>query len=162
MLKTAIEKRLWIAPVLMAAAVLTVTVLHTAPASAGDSNRDLIIAAFNNDLQGVKASMSKGASVDTHDRYGKTTLMWAVVNENMEMVKYLVSKGADVNARDVEGTTPLMWAVVTGNAAIVKFLLSRGADLNARDIYGKTALMCARERGHKRIAAMLSRPVSRH
>ena len=60
----------------------------------------LIWAAYNNNLEMVKALLKKGADVNVVEKNeGKTALIWAAYNENLEMVEALLEKGAN---REIE------------------------------------------------------------
>ncbi|WP_447933209.1 ankyrin repeat domain-containing protein [Wolbachia endosymbiont of Dactylopius coccus] len=120
----------------------------------------------------VKFLLNKGASIETKDRYGQTSLDLAVERGYTDMVKLLrsvqlgrglssavrdvslgrikvlIELGADLEAKDKDGNTPLMNASLIGNLDVVGYLVSKGADIYAKANDGKTALDIARGAGH--------------
>lgn len=75
----------------------------------------LIAAAFNNDIQGVRRSLDGGADVNAVDAYGKTALMPAAEAlesyRKLDIIKLLLKSGADPLIRDPSGLTALEHAV---------------------------------------------------
>jgi hypothetical protein len=69
------------------------------------------------------------ADLQVRDRFGATTLMWAVYNADadLEIVKQLLKEGVDPNARDAKGDTALVWAMRRGNTPAVRILEQAGA-----------------------------------
>jgi len=119
------------------------------------SDHELLTAVIHGKTKTVVSLLRDGANVDSHDRYGKTALMWAILKGRPALARYLVEQGANVNARDWENTTSLMWAVVTGDSDMVKFLIDNNAHLHVKDMYGDTALGMALKRGRDEIAEIL-------
>jgi len=79
-----------------------------------------------------QAFLDAKADLQVRDRFGATTLMWAVYNADadLEIVRQLLKEGVDPNARDVKGDTALVWAMRRGNTGAVRILEQSGA---ARD-----------------------------
>jgi hypothetical protein len=68
----------------------------------------------------------------------------------------LVDAGISVDLRDERQQTALMLAAWAGRAESVTTLLELGADPHAKDADGVTAMDKAQEKGHTRIAELLS------
>ena len=79
---------------------------------------DLRRPALADDLNAVRAQLSKRANVNEIARDGSTALLWAVYNGNVEMTRTLLAAGAPVNAPNHYGITPLLQAARTGDATL--------------------------------------------
>lgn len=66
----------------------------------------------NFSIQEVEESLKAGASVDAHNAFNQTILMYAINRGNIDMVKFLITNGADINTIDIDGNTPLMYAAI--------------------------------------------------
>ena len=64
------------------------------------NGQDLINAAKNGNIAGVKALLAKGADVNAKANNGGTALIAASEHGHLEVVKALLAKGADVNAEN--------------------------------------------------------------
>jgi uncharacterized protein len=111
----------------------------------GDGSTALHWAAFNDDLDLVKALIAAGANVKVTTREGAITpLFMACQNGNAAMIEVLLKAGAGANSVKANGTTALMMAAASGSAPAVKVLLDHGATVNAKEsVHGQTALMFA-------------------
>ncbi|MEM7180447.1 MAG: ankyrin repeat domain-containing protein [Spirochaetota bacterium] len=90
-------------------------------------NQDLMKSVKDNNIEGVKTALQKGADPNTANKYGNTVLMWASFEGYEEIVKELLKAGADVNRRDVYHKSALMFARQKKHYAIEQILLSAGA-----------------------------------
>jgi ankyrin repeat protein len=115
----------------------------------------LMSAAYNGDLELVRALLRRKADLAPVDRMKKTAVLYAAANGHAEVLSALLEHGADVNARYDNELTALMWAAGFGRDDAVKLLLARGAERNARDNRGKTALAIAEEEGRRATAELL-------
>lgn len=136
-------------------------------------------------LDGVKALLARGASVDRGEpRSGQTALMWAAAAGHADVVQTLVELGASVGARTAASTalvyngyryvtappanpdgiivntkqggfTPLLFAAQQGDTATATVLMAAGADVNDTDASGASALVVAAHSGHRAAAALL-------
>ena len=121
--------------------VISITMCLSVAACAQSAADPLIQAIRNNDLNSLKASLAKGADVNTKDARGSTLLMHAAAVGSPEAVKLLLDSGADVNAKnEVEATALILGA---GNAEKARMLVEKGADVNAHSKLGRTPLMIA-------------------
>jgi len=69
------------------------------------------------------------ADLQVRDKFGATTLMWAVYNEdtNPTIVQQILKAGVDPNARDSKGDTAFVWAMRRGNKPAGRLLEQAGA-----------------------------------
>jgi len=51
--------------------------------------------------------LSRGADIDSIDKWGKTALWWAAFNNNLELATFLIAHKANPNISDYLGKTPL-------------------------------------------------------
>jgi ankyrin repeat protein len=113
-------------------------------------------AAYNGDLELVRALLRRKADLAPVDRMKKTAVLYAAANGHAQVLGTLLEQGVvDVNARYDNELTALMWAAGFGHDDAVKLLLARGAERNARDNRGKTALAIAEEEGRQVTADLL-------
>lgn len=61
---------------------------------------DIIDAAYNNDLEKVKALVKNGTDINITNDYDKTALMYAAANGNLEIATLLIKNGADINKNE--------------------------------------------------------------
>jgi N-acyl-D-amino-acid deacylase len=76
-----------------------------------------------------QAFLDAKTNFQIRDRFGATTLMWAVYNADADLgiVKQLLKEGVDPNAQDDRGDTARVWAMRRGNIAAVRLLEQAGA-----------------------------------
>ena len=115
--------------------------------------------AKNGDIDGLKAKLAEGESVDAVDKEKLTPLMHAVQNPKAshDTVRFLIDNGANVNADGgfVDCRTVLGYAVADGDIEKIILLLEAGADVAVVDENGRTALSYATENGDTDIAQQL-------
>lgn len=127
-----------------AASVATVTIESVLRAvhlwRRDDCSAEILDFSRSGDLEGVKAAISHGASVDVRCRINRSTpLICAAKRGYVEMVEYLLDKGAAVNLVNLDGNTALDDARDGGNPDIAELLQRRGA-ASARTISTWTLL----------------------
>ena len=91
--------------------------------------------------EGVRRGCEAGL-VNTYDRYGWTSTMFAIHCKKLHILKILVEYGADLNMTSKNSPTPLMiacWSTNDINQNIVKYLLENGADPSIKNGDGQTA-----------------------
>ena len=74
--------------------------------------------------------IENNAEVDAKDRFGKTTLFWAVETNNFAFVQFLVENGSDINMENARGETLLIKAFKEKSLRKVKKLVALGANIN--------------------------------
>ena len=111
------------------------TVLIDAGADVNAANDDwspLALAAYWNDLVGLRLLLDAGAKNQIKDKdfyRGTSAMAAAAAQGNQEIVEELLGRGFSVNAGDV-----LFQAIGSRKWELVKFLLSRGADPKGEDL----------------------------
>lgn len=101
-----------------------------------------------NDIEGLKKALAKGANVNTRDKNKRSLLLLATINKQVEMATLLTGKGADVNLQDDIQDSPFLYAGATGQTELVRLFLAHGARFDLFNRYNGTALIPACERGH--------------
>lgn len=95
------------------------------PSPAGE----LLVAAKQNNTDGVIVQIHRGASVDkTRSRDGRTPLMIAASLGNFQTVKVLLEAGAQRDLRDNSGKTALDYASAHKHTNVVSLLRSWSAE----------------------------------
>ena len=95
--------------------------------SGADVNEDLLAAARGGDLASVKASIEKGAALETKTSYGQTPLYLAAMNGHQEVVEFLLAKGASVNVSDTFYKAPMLAFVLQRkHYGVAKELIAKG------------------------------------
>ena len=111
-------------------------------AAAAENTGDQLLGEIRKgDLAAVRASLARGADVNSRDAKAATALMYAAIYGDVDFVNLLLEKGADPNASNDLGINALMWAA--GDLAKVRTLVAHGASINARSNSGVTALSVA-------------------
>jgi len=103
----------------------------------------LILAAYNGDINGVNQLIADSADVNACNDEGISALMYASEKGYTEIVKILLYHNADPDLKPANGRTALISATIHNYQEIVYLLLIYGADINASDEYGVTALIYA-------------------
>ena len=101
-----------------------------------DGSSALLYAAYQGDVELVKALLEKGANPDLRNEYGAFALSEAVQAGSQEIVELLLDHKANPNLSNLEGETALMVAARSGNLAAAEALLKAGADVNAKEQWG--------------------------
>lgn len=112
-------------------------------------NAQLIVAARKADFSEIKKYLLQGASPNSRNRLGKTTLYLAIEKNRPDIVQLMLDSGADVNLSSVESVTPLIAASYSGNINIIDLILSKHPNLEATDRLHKSALIYAAGMGHR-------------
>ncbi|MHC4942785.1 MAG: ankyrin repeat domain-containing protein [Planctomycetota bacterium] len=128
--------------------------LFSSPCLSYDLDSDLVGAVIENDLNKAEQLIAKGASPNTKNLMGRTTLHLAAAKGNTKMAELLISKGAELNVPDRYGLTPLHLGATAGEEIII-LLVNKGADVNARDRFGATPLHAAAKSGNENAVLQL-------
>ena len=96
----------------------------------------------------VQVLLSKEASLEANNSFGRTPLHHAAWSGHTSIVELLLTKGASIEAKDKDGWTPLHQSAWGGHTSTAELLLSKGASLDAQDKGGWNPLHCAAWRGH--------------
>jgi len=115
----------------------------------------LMIAAWTQKIQFVRALLDRKADVNHQDKDGDTALHGAALNGDARLLQMLLDNGASPNARNKLGGTPLMWAASYGYDHAVRILLSKGADPRIKDVDGVTAAGWAEKNGQGNLIMIL-------
>lgn len=89
-----------------------------------------------------KAKLNKETFIEylnTQDKDGKTSLMYACQNGSLDIVNLLVDNECYIDIQDIDGETSLMHACKNNYPLIVKKLLEKNPDIYIKDKSGKPA-----------------------
>jgi ankyrin repeat protein len=101
----------------------------------------LVNAVYSENLDQIKALISKGAKINTKAKgSGETALHVAIGMGNVEIAEYLLTHGAKANIRDAKKRTPLMMLDEDATPELVNLLLRFGAKTNLVDKEKNTVL----------------------
>ncbi|XP_035682083.1 protein fem-1 homolog A-like isoform X3 [Branchiostoma floridae] len=132
-----------------------------------EPNLDLLYAAMNGSLRGVKEALKAGADIDfdmTHSENTSpgTALYIASYSGHVDIVKLLLRKGASVSKRTRSSFAPLLGAATEGRTEVVELLIHHGATVDIRDRFQNTPLMRACNYNHldtvRRLIELGARP----
>ena len=118
-------------------------------------------AAFEGDLEAIRAAVSAGESIraeylgQTRDLMGLTPLMAAAKGGRDSAIRELISAGAAVDATTNSLRTALMYAAQSGSEQSVNALINAGANVDAKDQAGASALFYAAAFGNAAAAQAL-------
>jgi glutaminase len=85
---------------------------------------ELLFAAFENDVPGIRQLVAKSIPVHAGDYDLRTALHLAAAEGSLQAVKYLVEHGHPLNVRDRWGATPLDEAKREKRDSVIKYLSS--------------------------------------
>lgn len=124
-------------------------------------NNPFLYAGAEGLLDILKLTVKAGADPKLTNRFGGTALIPAAERGHVEVVEYLLTHtNIDINHVNNLGWTALLEAIVLSDGGpkhqeIVMLLIQHGANVNIPDSAGRTPLHHARERGYKKIEALL-------
>jgi ankyrin repeat protein len=96
-------------------------------------DRELIVAAIEDNLPEVRRLLSVGADVHALDDNLATPLHWASCYEHVQVIQALMEHGADMEAETAEGDTPLHVACLHDRLVVVIELLYPGAEIDVNN-----------------------------
>ena len=105
-----------------------------------DDNLELSRAAYNGEIEKVKALIESGADVNAWSNLGlgnHTPLMFAVYKGHFEVAKILIEAGADVNAVHSPDHTVLYHALESYqlSAEVIQLLVDSGVNMNPNPLF---------------------------
>jgi ankyrin repeat protein len=108
-----------------------------------DLDRELLAAAYGNDVATARELIAAGADVNVKDRSEQSAYLIATseVGDDPRLLELTLGAGADVDAKDSFDGTGLIRAAERGNSAIVERLLAAGIDVDHVNRLGWTALL---------------------
>jgi ankyrin repeat protein len=118
-------------------------------------NAQLLVAARNTDIEAIKKSLDRGATPNSRNRLGKTSLYISIEKNRIDIAKMLIAAGADVHLPSLEKVTPLIAASYAGSLPLVDLLLNNGAKHQPTDRLHKSALVYAAGMGHTEVVERL-------
>lgn len=116
--------------------------LPTADLNARDSrgSTPLIIAAYYNNAEAVKALLEAGADTELQDGMGNTALMGVCFKGYTAIGSLLLQHGASVHTANGNDATALTFAATFGHNELIKLLMAHGADVLKKDKFGKNPI----------------------
>lgn len=109
----------------------------------GDAPQELLIAATDGDIDGVKCLINHRADVNFRERndyMGYTVLAQAAASGHVQIVHMLLEHRAQIDTSDKKGETALSGAAWQGNPKMVEFLLESKATVDVTNKHGETPL----------------------
>ena len=103
-------------------------------------DRQLIAAAWANDLRRARALIRRGADVNAQDGTQQSAYLIATSEGFLELLELTLEHGADVDAKDSYNGTGLIRAADRGHAAIAGRLIQAGVSVDHVNNLGWTAL----------------------
>jgi ankyrin repeat protein len=110
-----------------------------------------------NTLPVLKHLVSKGAIVDTQDKYQNTPLHYAVRDSDPARVRYLLDSGSDSNIQNEKGESPYAIALKKNNRAIISMIEKASVTIAMDGDDLDAAFMRACRNGQRGVAEMLVR-----
>ncbi len=98
---------------------------------------DMVEAAFDGDLEGVKKWLEKGFWLESTDPHDHTALSEAACQGQDHVIRFLIESGANPNLKSDTGRTPMYRAAFNGHIATLQLLLECGGDPHILDKSGE-------------------------
>jgi ankyrin repeat protein len=108
-----------------------------------DGYTALILSAYDNHPETLKALLFAGANACAADRHGNTALMGALFKGETNIAKMLLGTRCDIDQTNYAGETALSFAALFGRLDMIPVLVAHGANVNHVDARGGTALQMA-------------------
>ncbi|NKB34374.1 MAG: hypothetical protein GKR91_14885 [Pseudomonadales bacterium] len=127
--------------------LLGLCVFSLSTLSIATTERELIHATIDGDLDLVQAALEAGISANSAAADTTTALQWATQGNHTDIVRLLLSNDADASAANRYGVTAAALAAENGNGEIIELLLTAGVDANQSMPEGESILMTAARTG---------------
>jgi ankyrin repeat protein len=114
------------------------------------------------DLEAVKSSLRRGASIGSRNVRADNPLHRAAMGGFADVGRALIAAGVDINAKNFVHETPLVTAILRGHEDFAEMLLNAGANPNVVDTRNETALDLADVRGLDKIVKLLTAKGAKH
>lgn len=108
-----------------------------------------------NNLEGVRALITKGVVIDAPNAKGETPLLRATQLNYVDIANVLLHAGANVNKQSTNQDSPFLYACAQGRTAILLSMLNYKPDIKVLNRYGGNGLISAAEKGHIENVRML-------
>jgi ankyrin repeat protein len=122
-------------------------------------NNALFHAIFSRKFSAVACLIDAGAKLSDTDSDGDQALAIAAAIGCPKMVRLILKQtnGSAIDARNNAGETALIHAAKEGRFFSARLLLKAGADYRIKNVEKKTAQQIARDKGHPKIATLISK-----
>jgi len=100
-----------------------------------DINQKFMRAASNEDLDGVREWIKKGADIDLVNDFDENLLYNALDQGRPRLVRFLVQNNINMNKRDVLHRAAIHFAIANNDLESVKMLVEHGADKEVKVYY---------------------------
>ena len=127
------------------------------PFSQDELSKQLLHAAYSDNVQQLQKLIEAGADINTTTRNGLTPFMIAASNGNLDIVKYLIQQDVDTKAKSPNGSNAFLIAAKNGHLEIVEHFIKQGTDVNTTSSADETTLMIAAKNGHLKNCQLLNR-----
>jgi len=117
----------------------------------------LILSAYDDHPETLKALLSAGANACAGDHHGNTALMGALFKGETDIAKMLLDTRCDIDQTNNAGETALAFAALFGRLDMIPILVAHGANVNHTDARGGTALQMAIAQRNTTVADALRR-----
>ncbi|WP_449276778.1 ankyrin repeat domain-containing protein [Leucobacter sp. GX24907] len=115
----------------------------------------LAAAAAAGDLDGLRASLDAGASINATNRRRETAVLRAAKAGHYEAVRFLIERGADIDLQDETCLNPFLFGCISGDLELVRLTVEAGVDLERLTRFGGNGLTPAAEKGHLEVVRYL-------
>ena len=103
----------------------------------------LILSAYDNHPDTLKALLAAGANACAADQHGNTALMGALFKGETNIANMLIDTHCAIDQTNNAGETALSFAALFGRLDMIPVLVAHGANVNHVDARGGTALQMA-------------------
>jgi ankyrin repeat protein len=119
---------------------------------------ELLRAAKEGDIKGMRRALFVGANVNTRDDQQSTTLHLAAEKGHVEVIKELIARGADIAARDGQEETALYRAVFEGSETAIRVILfAMDPDTHDKEFVTSCQLAVAEKKHLKVVKELLAK-----